>query len=567
MAYEEYYGGDPRLAALMRKRKLAEALMAEGSSTAPAASPFVGLSRVAQALAGAWQGSMIDDEAKKIGEAGDADLARLKAQALGVDLGGSRAGVADQLIAGSVPTPDPQMVAPQQPVSQSPLPPEELMPLFQQASAETGIPVPILVAQAQTESGFNPNAVSPTGARGVMQVLPSTAADPGYGVQPVDPSKLSDPSVNIPFAARYLAGRGKEVGVTDWNDPTQAAKALRAYAGADTPQGDKAYDRKVLGLVPQQGGATMAFSGQPAPQQAGLPSPAPQQAPPWQGMMSEADRLYRSGVEAVNSRDPRARKLGEVMIQKSNALQSQAQAMMSRADMQAFQQQSRDFARSDAERVRTEQWAREDAIRAAARAREDAQMQAELARKPDPIKQAQFQQADVLRDEFGKLTTDFRTVQGAYENIRSAASSKSGPGDMSMLYSYVKLLDPTSVVRESEFATAAASGSFGERVQGMAKRILSGERLPDTVRDGFLTEAKSIYRNQRKGHDQMASQYEKLAKRFGIDPDTVVTRFDREQDQIEIPKAAADALREGVETEFGNGQVWTLQNGKPVKVR
>jgi len=334
MAYEEFYGGDPRLAALMRKRKLAEALMAEGSSTAPAASPFVGLSRVATALAGAWQGSMIDDEAKKMGEEGDADLARLKAQALGVDLGGSRAGVADQLIAGSVPTPGQQMVAPMEPVGKSPLPPEELMPLFQQASAETGIPVPILVAQAQTESGFNPNAVSPTGARGVMQVLPSTAQDPGYGVQPVDPSKLSDPSVNIPFAARYLAGRGKEVGVTDWNDPTQAAKGLRAYAGADTPQGDKSYDRKVLGLVPQQGGTTMAFSGQPAPQQAGLPTPVPQQAAPGQAqaqaMMAQAQKLEQSGYEALSSRDPRARKFGEVMLQKAGTLQTQALALQKR---------------------------------------------------------------------------------------------------------------------------------------------------------------------------------------------------------------------------------------------
>jgi len=140
--------------------------------------------------------------------------------------------------------------------------------------------------------------------------------------------------------------------------------------------------------------------------------------------------------------------------------------------------------------------------------------------------QRAFTQEGALRDDFTKLTQDFRTVQDAYNKIGEAAKAPTGAGDMSLLYSYVKLLDPGSVVRESEFATAAASGSFGERIQGLVSRIISGERLPDSLRKDFLDQAKGIYGAQKKGYDNVTKQYETLAKNYGVNPANVTTRFD-----------------------------------------
>lgn len=54
------------------------------------------------------------------------------------------------------------------------------------------------------ESRGNPRAVSPAGAAGIMQIMPGTAASPGYGVRPMDWSARFDPEENRRFGTDYL---------------------------------------------------------------------------------------------------------------------------------------------------------------------------------------------------------------------------------------------------------------------------------------------------------------------------------------------------------------------------
>jgi soluble lytic murein transglycosylase-like protein len=128
--------------------------------------------------------------------------------------------------------------------------PAELIPHFEEASRATGVPVPLLIAQAKQESGFRADARGRSGEIGIMQVMPSTAQQPGFGLQPVDPATLNDPRANIMFGAQYLAARNKGV---DWNDPTQRDAGLGRYNGG----GDPNYAANVTRNLP---------AGAPAPQ-------------------------------------------------------------------------------------------------------------------------------------------------------------------------------------------------------------------------------------------------------------------------------------------------------------
>jgi soluble lytic murein transglycosylase-like protein len=80
--------------------------------------------------------------------------------------------------------------------------------LFQSASAKHGVPADLLVAVAKQESAFNPRAVSPAGAQGLMQLMPATAR--GLGV-----ANSFDPAQAVDGAARLLKGLLSEFGRTD----------------------------------------------------------------------------------------------------------------------------------------------------------------------------------------------------------------------------------------------------------------------------------------------------------------------------------------------------------------
>ena len=81
------------------------------------------------------------------------------------------------------------------------------LPLFKRASHVTAVPLPVLLAFARQESAFEANARSPANARGVLQMLPSTArlAAKRAGLPIPSTVDLFDPAINIPLGSSHIA--------------------------------------------------------------------------------------------------------------------------------------------------------------------------------------------------------------------------------------------------------------------------------------------------------------------------------------------------------------------------
>lgn len=121
------------------------------------------------------------------------------------------------------------------------------------AARAHGLPPVLLAALLRSESGFDPRAVSPAGARGIAQFMPATAA--GMGLD--DPF---DPRQAIPAAARLLSGHLRSFGSVPL-----ALAAYNAGPGAVARHGGvppypetQAYVARILALA---GSAAMVTGG------------------------------------------------------------------------------------------------------------------------------------------------------------------------------------------------------------------------------------------------------------------------------------------------------------------
>lgn len=135
-----------------------------------------------------------------------------------------------------------------------------------------------------------------------------------------------------------------------------------------------------------------------------------------------------------------------------------------------------------------------------------------------------------LRREFNNLpeVKTFREVHRAMSQIASIgkkAANATAQDDMAMIFSYMKMLDPGSVVREGEFATAQNAAGVPDQMRNLYNRTLEGNRLNPTQRRNMVRSAKTVYEPVLNRYNDIAVQYQGYARDYGVEPSRVARRF------------------------------------------
>lgn len=128
-----------------------------------------------------------------------------------------------------------------------------------------------------------------------------------------------------------------------------------------------------------------------------------------------------------------------------------------------------------------------------------------------------------LRAEFNRETKAAQTVQQQLSLMKASLDAvKKGAapaGSQGVLVTFQKILDPTSVVRESEYARSASGMSLLSQIEGKWSQIQSGG-AGVTAKDleQFVTLAEQFALRQKAFADQTRAQIDQSAKDFGLDP-------------------------------------------------
>jgi hypothetical protein len=141
-----------------------------------------------------------------------------------------------------------------------------------------------------------------------------------------------------------------------------------------------------------------------------------------------------------------------------------------------------------------------------------------------------FQDEQALRKEYSAIPEVklFGEVQNSYDTIKTALSNPSPAGDLAGATKFMKLLDPGSVVRESELGLAMAATGLVDRGQNYVNMLKSGQKLNPAQRQDFMSVADKLYQAAQSRKTSYDQQYGSIAEQNQLSPSNVVKGFKKQ---------------------------------------
>lgn len=143
--------------------------------------------------------------------------------------------------------------------------------------------------------------------------------------------------------------------------------------------------------------------------------------------------------------------------------------------------------------------------------------------QPRPFTGQDFTHARQMRAEFEKKIAPHAEMARTLADITASANAPpSAQGDIALTFKFMKSLDPTSTVREGEYATAKNAGSIPDKIKNLYNQAASGRFLTPQQRQQMLAIARDRANALKPMADRERARYGELAAKYGMDPNDVV---------------------------------------------
>jgi hypothetical protein len=159
-----------------------------------------------------------------------------------------------------------------------------------------------------------------------------------------------------------------------------------------------------------------------------------------------------------------------------------------------------------------------------------------------------------LAKQFRDSSKSFVEAKLNYGRIVANATTPNptGASDIALVFNFMKMLDPTSVVRESEYRAAENASplllQLGQQYNKLFRK--EAEKLPESTRKMFLQAATETYLPYVEGQKSLEEGFSQEATQFGLSPKNVVVSKMPKQGTKDLPyiiydKSEADNYPEG----------------------
>ena len=157
-------------------------------------------------------------------------------------------------------------------------------------------------------------------------------------------------------------------------------------------------------------------------------------------------------------------------------------------------------------------------------------------KKPDISPYQRIQVESGLRDDYRTDSKNYAEIKRQSAIIKAALADPSAAGTLSAATAYMKMLDPGSVVRESELGMAMQTQGMIDRLQSYWTTIEMGNVLTPTQKADFARLSDQYLKAAEDAQRNLNARYSELATGAGIDPKRVVM-YDVKPSAQEKPKS------------------------------